>query len=320
MSSGKIFLKTIKFVWAKFLLGLATVVVGIVLLAILGGIGFAINIPVLFYGLFALWIILISSFSFALNHYFGYLVKAGHVAMVTQAATTGELPENQFETATQIVKERFVTSNIFFVIDRLVSGAVKQLQSGVQTVDNLLGNIPGVSHILAFLKIFIGVALNYVDECCLAYIFYKKDEDAFKSAADGIVIYWQNWKKLLKNALMLSLLVVAISAVVGIAIFGIAMGILNALVVSSEATILIFVASLIFGILIASSVKTAFVDSFIMVKMICEYMSVAPSTEVRYDLYEKLCKLSSKFKNLFSKAEGEIKRPSVSSSTTYTNV
>ena len=34
-------------------------------------------------------------------------------------------------------------------------------------------------------------------------------------------------------------------------------------------------------------------------------MEVAPSTQITFDLYDKLCKLSNKFKELFGKAKAE---------------
>ncbi len=55
--------------------------------------------------------------------------------MVTTAVTTGQVPDNQFEVAKNMVKERFATANVYFVVDRLVSGAVSQLQKGLQRTD-----------------------------------------------------------------------------------------------------------------------------------------------------------------------------------------
>nr|MDE7445113.1 hypothetical protein [Lachnospiraceae bacterium] len=64
----------------------------------------------------------------------------------------------------------------------------------------VFGGISGVSSIVNFVQIFIGIALGYVDEYCLGYTFYKKEEGAFKCGCDGVVIYYQNAKHLLKNA------------------------------------------------------------------------------------------------------------------------
>lgn len=59
------------------------------------------------------------------------------------------------------------------------------------------------------------------------------------------------------------------------------------------------------SIMIAAVVKNAFVDSYLMVRMMVSYMEVAPSTEITFDLYGKLCKLSDKFKSLFDKGQQE---------------
>ena len=59
----------------------------------------------------------------------------------------------------------------------------------------------------------------------------------------------------------------------------------------------------ILSIFVALAVKFAFVDSYILVKMMSSYMEVAPSTPLTFDLYQKLSALSSKFKELFEKGQ-----------------
>ena len=55
------------------------------------------------------------------------------------------------------------------------------------------------------------------------------------------------------------------------------------------------------SLLFAYTVKYAFIDSWILVKMMSSYMQVAPATQVTFDLYGKLSGLSGKFKELFKK-------------------
>lgn len=59
------------------------------------------------------------------------------------------------------------------------------------------------------------------------------------------------------------------------------------------------------ALMAAAIIKSAFVDSYMMVKMMVSYMQVAPSTEITFDLYDKLCRLSGKFKSLFTKGQEE---------------
>ena len=193
-----------------------------------------------------------------------------------------------------MVTERFATSNVYFVVDKLVSGAVHQLQNTLQGVDNLLGNVPGVSALVSIAQVFVGIALGYVDECCLGYTFINKEQSAFKSAADGVVIYFQNWKRLLKDAAKMTFLVivtVVLSTIASMIVFGGLFRILN------WNGLIAFILS----IFVAMVIKTAFIDSYMMVKMMVSYLEVAPQTQITFDLYDKLCKLSKKFKELFTK-------------------
>lgn len=297
MKTSEIYLKTMKFVWAKLLLGLATVVASVIILAICLGIASLFGEGAIFIGV-CFWIAGTAIVSNLLNQYVGYLFKAGHVAVIATAVTTGSIPENQIETAKTMVKERFLTSNVYFAVDKLVSGAVKQIQNGLGKIDSIFGNIPGVSAIVSFAQIFVGIALGYVDECCLGYTFIKKEQGAFKSAADGVVIYFQNWKKLLKDAALMSFVVIVITILAWIIPFAVFGGIFAAL--SWPRWI-----AAILAILVALIIKSAFIDSYMMVKMMVSYMEVAPSTEITFDLYGKLCKLSGKFKSLFQKGEEE---------------
>ena len=118
------------FIWAKMLLGGATVLISAVLLAIFMGLGwlFGENAMVI---MFILWISATGVVRYAIMHYMGYLVKAGHIAVIAEACFTGQIPANQVEYGKKMVTERFATSNIYFAVDQLVSGAVKQIQNKI---------------------------------------------------------------------------------------------------------------------------------------------------------------------------------------------
>ena len=298
MSVKDIYLKTMKFAWMKLALGGIVFVLSCIILGICVGIGLLTKSLLGVYLLFIVGVCGCLGVHGLVNNYFGYMVKAGHVAIIATAVTTGEVPENQVEVATQMVKERFATSNVYFVVDKLVSGAVSQIQNGLTKVDNIFSGVPGLSTVISFAKIFVGIALGYVDECCLGYTFYNKEEGAFKSATDGVVIYFQNWKSLMKSAALTSLAVLGITAVLSILPLIVFCGIFALLKWNMfVAVILAFVVAAVF--------KTAFIDSFMLVKTMVVYMRVAPTTEITFDLYGKLCKLSSKFKSLFGKAQEE---------------
>jgi len=306
MKSSEIFSKTLPFAWAKLLLGLMTVLISAVILAVLMGIWwlFGKNEGVLTVMIF-IWLGVTGIVNFILNNYIGYLLKAGHVAVITEAVVSGSVPNNQVEYGKQMVKDRFLTSNVYFMLDKLVAGAVRQLQRVIQKIGNMGGFVPGMNYVTNIVNMFISIALGYVDECCLGYTFLKKEQGAFKSAADGVVIYWQNWKKLLKDAAKTTLMVVIFVVVITLVLFLLFGGVFRLLGLDGTAGKIVGFAGLLLALFIAWAVKKAFIDSYILVNMVASYMEVAPSTQITFDLYGKLCGLSSKFKELFNKGQQE---------------
>ena len=84
MKTNEIFRKTLPFVGLKLLLGLATVVISLVLLGILVGIGLLFGNELAFISII-IWLGLTGIIRFALMHYVGYLIKAGHIAVITES-------------------------------------------------------------------------------------------------------------------------------------------------------------------------------------------------------------------------------------------
>ncbi len=299
MKATEIWGKTMKFVWLKLGFGAAMTLIatlGIALFCFIGSL-FGDGVGILI--MLCLWMAIFGGIYRFADNYIGYLIKAGHVAVVAQAVTTGAVPENQFEFGKQMVKDRFATSNVYFVVDKLVSGAVRQLKNAVGKVGGMLDSIPGMEKITSLIQRFIGIALGYVDECCLGYCFINKEKSAFQASCDGVVIYFQNAKKLLKDAAIITIIVSVLTVVAWLVPFIILALIFNALEwhVGIAALIALF---------IGVTIKSAFIDSFVMVKMMTTYMEVAPGTVLNFDLYNKLCGLSSKFKELFNKAQNGV--------------
>lgn len=304
LTAKDVFVKTLPFVWMKLLLGLAATAVCIALGALCLFFGWLFNgngiVILVGYGV---WIGGTEAVNFFLRHYLGYLVKAGHVAVVAQAMTTGQVPDDQINFGKNMVKERFAEANVYFALDKLVSGAVKQLGRTFGNVAHLLmlDRLPGFNKVEQLVKFYLDVALGYVDECCLGWSFLHKEQSPFKSAADGVVIYFQNWKELLKAA----------AKTVAIALVGVAA---ITLIVAVPLGILVKIFGIhgaggFFAFVIAFSaaraVKNAFLDSWVMVSMMTKFLELAPNTELSVDLYGKLCGLSDRFKELFNKGQAE---------------
>jgi hypothetical protein len=290
------------FCMAKLMLGIVTALISAVILAVLMGIAWLFGSEGVTGIMLIIWASATGFVRFALMYYAGYLVKAGHIAVIAEAAVTGRIPDDQVAYGKRMVTERFMTSNVYFALDKLVGAAVKQLQGYLQKAGNTLDFVPGVDTLVKAGKLFIDISLGYIDECCLGYTFYRRDQGAFKSAADGVVIYAQNWKKLLKDAAKTTLIVIVSLIAVALIVF-VVLGLFCKLFGLPG-----YIAFLI-ACVVALAVKFAFIDSYILVKTMVSYMEVAPGAVISFDLYGKLSAVSSKFKELYEKGKNEVFRP-----------
>jgi len=291
---------TMPFVWAKLVLRLIAAVVflvpfalGIVMLARgNGGVGFVLVIVSLIAGAWG---------TFFLVRVMGYAVRVGHVAVLTETIKTGQLPDNQVVHGKNKVVERIGTAATFFVINKLVDRAVLQLQRTLASAASILGAVPGMNSLVTFANSILKIALKYVDECCIAWVFYgPPEQSAWKGALDGVTIYAQNWKKVLGNAVKTALLVMLLTFVIGTAIalvFGFLLG-----SISGWWSFFAFVTGFVFAFII----KQVFIDTWVMITMLLTFLKVAPTTELKVDMYGKLSNLSPAFKKLLGNAQSEI--------------
>jgi hypothetical protein len=304
MKAGSVFTGTMQFCWLKLLVGVLHIIVAGILAAI--ALGLWMILPksgVVALVLIVGWCSLLGIINLIFKHYLGYLLKAGHVAVIARSFLDDKIPDAPFRTGAKMVKDRFVTTNVYFVIDKLVAGAVKQLQRKFGNLTGMLGGIPGVDALTKLGKFFIDISLGYVDECCLGYTFYNDKQNAFKSAADGVVVYAQNWKTILKNAaitMFVVLLVFALITVIAAVIYG---GIFHLFVHNPKLNETGGIVCVVLALLTAYTIKYAFIDTWILVKMMSSYMEVAPKTQISFDLYGKLKALSSSFTELLKKAD-----------------
>ncbi len=298
MNSKQLFSKTMPFVWAKLALGGATVLISVLLLAIFMGLGWLFGDTAMVI-MFVLWISATGVVRLVIMRYMGYLVKAGHIAVIAEAFSTGQIPANQVEYGKAVVTQRFATSNIYYAVDELINGAVKQIQNGIGKVSNALDFIPGIEAVAGLAQFFVSISLGYIDECCMGWTFLKKEQDAFKSAADGVVIYAQNWKVLLKDAAKTMLKTLLLTIGLALLIF-VPVGLIFKILKWSG------LAAFLLACLIAWVVKFAVMDSYIMIEMMSSYLTVAPNTVITFDLYSKLAGISSKFKELWEKGGSNV--------------
>jgi len=305
MKNMDIFKKTMPFVWTRFglylLLGIGIVAYYIIAILLLGladsGSGFSFLGFLIFVGGIGIYV--------AISKYLNYLVKAAHIAVIAELSEKGTVPEGTsiIKYGKEQVKKRFATASVFYVLDHLVSGAVSQIQKVISNVGSWFEQIPGMKIAFEIINLFVGIVLGYVDEAVLAHIFKKKDESAWKGAADGVVLYFESWKEILKNAVGLVIFVIAFYLIGGVAVFFLCQGFVAATIVSDSTWV--FIISVVGACLVINAAKSSFVDSWITISVINRYTQVTMNKQPQFDLYGKAKGWSKKFSNICSNAEAD---------------
>ena len=199
MTSFSIYKSTFRFTLMRILTGLLSVllIVGLPVIAFLvtGSAEDETRIIVCIIALIAACIIV-----GLLSHFVGYIFRAGQIAVAANAIKEDKLPENAYEEGKAAVKKRFGTVAVFFAIEKVINAIVSQLTSGVTKLTDKLGkNNDTVQTIGTVVSIVINAMLKFMCACCMGWVFIHPDTNAWRSALDGAILYFKNWKDLLKN-------------------------------------------------------------------------------------------------------------------------
>ncbi len=157
----------------------------------------------------------VSAVVYWLREYILYVVKAGHIAVLVRLIDRQDVPggQGQIAYATAIVKQRFVEANVLFALDQLVKGvlvAIARMTGGIAA----LLPIPGLSTLIAFFNSVVRMALTYVDEIIIGYNIRRESTQPYETARQALVLYAQNGRTMLKNALWLAIFMWVIALVV----------------------------------------------------------------------------------------------------------
>lgn len=133
-----------------------------------------------------------------ISHFISYLLKAGQIAMMTRGITEGELPDNVIAEGKKAVKERFGAVAAYYAITNAIKGIFNQLGRLITNVGQKVGGDTGGA-IGSAVSSAVQTVVNYLCDCCLGWIFYRKDVKAAKAACEGAVLFFKHGKTFAKN-------------------------------------------------------------------------------------------------------------------------
>ncbi len=141
------------------------------------------------------------------------MTKEGHVTVITEYVKKGDLPPgvNQVNYGKEKVIKHFVSTNVLFLVDYQVRRTVKQFLHWLTKSIGCLVDMPGHNLVISLIKSMLSISAIYIDEAVLSYIVSQEDEkNVWRSAANGVVLYAQSWRELLRSAFLIVFITIGV--------------------------------------------------------------------------------------------------------------
>ncbi len=140
------------------------------------------------------------------REYILYLVKAAHIAVLVVLYDGKPLPQGKGQIAYggDYVKQHFAQSSILFGVDQIVKGVLRLISGTLHALTAFLP-VPALQTLMNIVNAIIRMSMTYVDEVIMAYLIRSGTGNPWDTAADALVLYAQNYRAFLKNAVWLSL-------------------------------------------------------------------------------------------------------------------
>lgn len=239
----------------------------------------------------------ISTVVYLLREYLLYLVKAGHIAVLVELMEGKELPggRGQIDHAQQVVRERFTESSVLFGVDQLIKGVLKAFNRVFFSIASLLP-IPGTQGVAKFINTIVNLSLTYLDEVILAYNIRTRSDNPWASSRTALILYAQNYKSFLKNALFLAFFIWGMTFVAFLIVLAPVAG-LVALFPGTAGSL-----TLVIALVFAWGIKQAVIEPIGMTALMQVYFKVTEGQAPNPEWEAKLEKATGKFGELKEKA------------------
>ena len=322
MNNKEIYKKTLTFSIRRFLWDLGSIIV----IVIFSAAGFFLAEKLANSGLIGLAIGFIAALiAIAIaSHFISYVFKAGQIAMMTRGITEGKLPDDVYGEGKKIVKERFLTVAAYYAVTGAIKGIFRQIGRGITAVGEAIGGDNGGT-VGSVISSIIQTIVGYLCDCCLGWVFYRKDEKATKATLEGSVLFFKHGKTLLKNLGR----VFGISFISFVCIGGVFFGItylictafpdafaalaneVSEMIASGEADIstwfansnnLMLTVGALGGVTMWSILHSVFVRPFILVGVLRNYIESGKKEKITEKDFDELDSKSKKFQKLHAEA------------------
>jgi hypothetical protein len=233
-----------------------------------------------------------------LVRYFLYMLKAGHIAVLTELITRGQIGEGRegmFEYGKRVVTDRFGQMNAMFALDLLVHGVVRAFNRSLDWIAGLLP-IPGLRDIMGVVKAIVYSAATFIDETILSYSLARGDSDVFRSSRDGLIYYAQNSKEVLKTGIWIVVLDKVTTVIAWIVMLVPTLLIGALLPASVKGMGIVF--TLVMSALFTWNLRAAFLEPLFLTMIMIKFHVSVHGQAINLEWDDNLSRLSTKFVEL----------------------
>ncbi len=305
LSPSQIFSKTLKFVILRMAVPLVTAIISLITLKIITGIvtkGDADSKMGIISTL--IWLIITAAVFFAINFFVGYRFRAGQMAVITDAVSVNMIPEDMGALAKESVDYRFPSGIEYLTYKMSVMRSIQQLQMQLNTFAENRLKVPVLGQLIRFCQFVIGHSLSFTYDLILCYTFWRDGKTLYTSAADGIAVYWDSWKRIFQNVLLL-----AIYIIVGMTLgFSMIFVLVAASCAPASGSFAGALAGIVVGYLVCMAAKVV-LDTNLTVRTLDAFFEEAQYADYNAEEYENMCKYSKVYDKLYRKACNEAFAP-----------
>lgn len=253
-----------------------------------------------------------------ISHFISYVFEAGQIAMMTKGIAEGKLEGDVYAEGKKIVKERFLTVAAYYAVTNVIKGIFNELGRAITAVGEHIGGDTGGT-VGSAISGIIQVIVSYLCDCCLGWVFYRKDEKATKATLEGAVLFFKHGKTLAKNLGRIFGIGLLSLVVIGGVFFGIFYLIASAFPGSFEglaaefasltsegdapsflanAQNLTLIAAGIGGVVMWGIIHATFIRPFVLVGVLRNYIESGKDEKISNEDFNALDKKSKKFAKL----------------------
>ena len=133
-----------------------------------------------------------------INIFISNRIKAAQISMMVKGVTEDKLPDHTVKAGFAEIRGRFGKITLFFMVTNAIKSVFRQLGRALTHLTTMVGGDAG-NAVGSAIDSAIQTLIGYLCDCCLGWILYRKEVNAWRAGAEGTAIFFKHGKTLIRN-------------------------------------------------------------------------------------------------------------------------